>query len=87
MALSTDILDTISAALQRVWSGSREGCTFSKAELRTAASNTDAWIEANAASFNSALNVGFRNKATQVQKTLLFCYVALKRAGMGVGGE
>ena len=53
-----------------------------KAELRAAIDATDAWIEANASSFNTALPATFRTNATLVQKTLLFCYVAMRRAGI-----
>jgi len=54
---------------------------YSKADLRAALDATDAWIESNQASFNVALPQPFRNQATLEQKTLLFCYVALRRAG------
>ena len=53
-----------------------------KADLRAAVDATDAWIDTNAASFNSALPVAFRTGATLVQKTALFCYVAMRRAGI-----
>lgn len=54
---------------------------YSKADLRSALDATDAWIEANQSSYNTALPQPFRNQATLVDKTLLFCYVALRRAG------
>lgn len=54
---------------------------YTKADLRAALDATDAWIESNQASFNVALPQPFRNQATLEQKTLLFCYVALRRAG------
>lgn len=53
-----------------------------KTELRAAIDATDAWIDSNAASFNSALPVTFRTNANLVQKTILFCYVAMRRAGI-----
>lgn len=53
-----------------------------KIELRAAIDATDAWIDANAAAFNTALPTVFRNNANLVQKTLLFCYVAMRRAGI-----
>lgn len=55
---------------------------FSKADVRAAINDTDTWIENNQASFNSALPQPFRGQATADQKTLLFCYVALRRAGL-----
>lgn len=54
---------------------------FTKAELTAALAATDAWIDSNQASFNTALPVAFRNSASLAQKTLLFCYVAMRRAG------
>lgn len=53
-----------------------------KADIREAVDATDAWIDTNAASYNTALPVLFRNNATVVQKTLLLCYVAMRRAGV-----
>jgi hypothetical protein len=58
------------------------GCAFTKPELRAAVDATDAWIDSNQTSFNTALPVAFRNSATLTQKTLVFCYVAMKRAGV-----
>jgi hypothetical protein len=43
---------------------------------------TDAWIDANAAAFNTALPQPFRGAATADQKTLLLCWVAMRRAGL-----
>lgn len=51
-------------------------------DLRTAAEATDAWIESNQASFNTALPETFRTTATLEEKTLMFVYVAMKRAGL-----
>lgn len=58
-----------------------EVCSFTKADLRAAVDATDAWIEANQSAFNTALPTAFRNAASLTQKTLLFCYVAMRRAG------
>jgi hypothetical protein len=54
---------------------------LSKADLRAAVDATDDWIDSNAASFNQALPVAARTELTATQKTFLFCYVALRRAG------
>lgn len=52
-------------------------------ELKAAADATDEWIDDNASSYNSALPAGnFRSNATLAQKTILFAYVAFKRAGL-----
>lgn len=63
------------AARDGVWPG------ITKAELRTAINNTDDWIETNQTAYNNALPVNVRNSLNLVQKTLLFCYVAMRRAG------
>lgn len=70
----------VAAAVQRWWSAAREACAFTKPQLAAAVDATDAWIDANAASYNTALPAGFRTKGSALQKTLLFCYVAVKRA-------
>jgi len=54
-----------------------------KADLRAAVDATDAWIDDNAASYNSALPQPFRGAASEGQKTLLFCAVAAMRVGIG----
>ena len=54
----------------------------SKPELRAALNATDDWIEANQGSFNTALPNPYRTAATLEHKTLLFCYVAMRRAGI-----
>jgi hypothetical protein len=55
---------------------------LTKPELRAALDACDDWIEANAASFNSALPQPARGALTAPQKTYLFCYVAMRRAGL-----
>jgi len=60
-------------------------CSFSKPELLEAINATDQWVEDNTASYMAALNSnanGFRNKSTGQQKTVIFAYVLLERAGM-----
>jgi hypothetical protein len=52
-----------------------------KADLQAAVDATDTWIDSNQAAFNAALPATFRNNATLSQKTLLFCFVARRRAG------
>ena len=53
-----------------------------KADLRAAVDATDTWIDSNQTSFNTALPVAARNALTLPQKTLLFCFVAMRRAGV-----
>lgn len=52
-----------------------------KTELRAAIDATDQWIEDNQAAYNVALPQPFRGAASTTQKTFLFCYVAMRRAG------
>lgn len=53
-----------------------------KTDLRAAIDATDQWIEDNQASYNSALPAVVRTNLSLAQKTLLFCYVAMKRGGI-----
>ena len=53
-----------------------------KPDLRSAVNAVDAWIEDNQGSFNTALPNPFKTSASQAQKTLMFCYVAMRRAGL-----
>jgi hypothetical protein len=52
-----------------------------KVDLRAAVDACDQWIDDNQAAFNAALPAAARNGLTLTQKTLLFCYVAMRRAG------
>jgi hypothetical protein len=56
--------------------------TLTKADLRAAVDATDQWIDDNAAAYNTALSQPARGALTADQKTLLFCFVALRRAGL-----
>lgn len=53
-----------------------------KGDLRAALDATDTWIENNQGAFNAALPEPYKTAATAAQKTLLFCYVAMRRAGL-----
>lgn len=55
-------------------------CNFTKADLAAAVDACDAWVEANASSFNTSLPQPFRGAASAQQKTDLLCYVAQRRA-------
>jgi hypothetical protein len=70
----------IVAALMRWWSLLREACPFTKLDLSATVDAADAWVDTNAAAFNLALPLVFRNGATPLQKTLVLCYVAIRRA-------
>jgi hypothetical protein len=60
--------------------GGLVGCT--KADLRAAVDAADSWIESNSTAYNTALPQPFRGQATATQKTLLLCWVAMRRAGL-----
>lgn len=54
---------------------------FPKADLRAAIDATDQWIEDNTAAFVAALPAQFRADSTATQKTAVFVYVLMRRAG------
>lgn len=76
---ATNRARTVATAM-RQWGGNWTGIT--KPDLKAAVDATDDWIEANQASFNSALPQPFRSTATLTQKTFVFCLVAMRRAGL-----
>ena len=80
--LSTQDRQRISTGLQRANSvfGGVPGVL--KSDLLAAVNATDDWIDTNAAAFNTALPVTFRNNASLTQKTILFCAVALARVSL-----
>ena len=66
--------------LMRWWSQQEETVAgVNKIDLRAAVDATDGWIDANAASYNSALPEPARSSLTAGQKTLIFVAVALMR--------
>lgn len=72
----------------RVWAhlmrqsalGELSGVT--KADLRATVDALDDWIEANQTSINQAIPQPARAALTLQQKTLVFCWVAMRRAGV-----
>lgn len=65
--------------MMRYWSGLSEAVDLSKSDLQAAVNATDTWIDDNQVSFNTALPQAAKDNLTPVQKTLLFCAVALAR--------
>lgn len=61
---------------------SRNIGSVTKTDLKAGIDATDNWIDSNQASFNTALPEPLKSAATTQEKTILFCYVALKRAGL-----
>jgi hypothetical protein len=80
--LSSAARAIITAHLQRPQQSFGALGALTKAELRAAVDATDQWIDGNAAAYNAALPQPARGVLTADQKTLLFCYVALRRAGL-----
>lgn len=68
--------------IRKVFEEQRQTATMDTATIRAAINAADDWADTNAAAFNTALPVAFRNTATTAQKNLLLCYVCLKRAGL-----
>jgi hypothetical protein len=75
-ALVAELMAEISAA--------RELCPVTKTALRAALDAADAWCSDNAASYNSALPVGFRTNASVAQKSRLLESVIKRRRALGV---
>lgn len=71
---------------ERIWRWfmrrNTDPCSYTKTDLRAAINAVDAWIDANTTSFNTALPQPFRGAASADQKTLLLCWVAMRRAGL-----
>ena len=74
----------IQRGLSRWWSNLREPLNLSRPNLLAAIVATDNWIDSNQASYNSALPAAARNNLTLIQKTLLFCSVALARVSINL---
>lgn len=76
-----DATNRLRAAAQWMRDNTENVTGVTKADLKAAVNATDQWIEDNSASYNSALPAAARTGLTATQKTFLFCYVALRRAG------
>lgn len=79
MALTTTERDQVWRAFMRLINA--EPCPYTKTILRTAVDNADDWADANATSYNTALNATFRTNATANQKAALLALVCWVRAG------
>lgn len=81
--LTTEERKQVHNGLMRHWSRLREVVAgLTKADLLAAIDATDDWINSNATSYNNALPTAAKNNLTATQKTLLFCAVAARRAGL-----
>lgn len=77
------ILDETTRQGIRNYAMRRWGYSILKDDLRAAIDATDSWIDSNQASFNAALPAAAQSGLTLTEKTVLFCVVALRRAGFG----
>ncbi len=68
--------------VQRVFLKARKAADLSLSGLEPAIQATEDWIDTNQASFVAALPEPFKSKTNGTEKTLLFVYVAMKRAGL-----
>ena len=78
-----DRADATREAIRELFVKFNNTADFDYDEIKAAADATDQWIDDNQGSFNTALPAGdFKSNATVAQKTILFAYVAFKRAGI-----
>lgn len=82
MALTQEQKDQLLRGLMRDMSRKAVETSLLKSDIAAAITNTDAWIESNQASFNSALPAAAQSGLNAAQKTYLFCLVALTRNGV-----
>lgn len=54
---------------------------LTKADLAAAVAAADSWADSNSAAYNTALPAPFRTTATTAEKTMLLCYVIMRRSG------
>ena len=81
MALTTAIRLALRAEDGSTLSERRTAFNLTKTQLDAAIAAIDDWLEANAASFNSALPLPARTELTAAQKLELFFLVARRRFG------
>ncbi len=60
----------------------KKAADLSLTDLEPAIQDTEDWIAANQASFVAALPEPFKASTNAAEKTLLFVYVAMKKAGL-----
>jgi hypothetical protein len=84
MAVMTDSdrVDAMKKFVQKTFVEMNNSAKVSTVDVKAAVDATDAWIDANQGAYNAALPAPFSTQATTAQKTILFAYVALKRAGL-----
>ena len=68
--------------VRKVFEEARKTGNLSLSDLEPAIQDTEDWIRANQVSYLAALPEPFKSKTNGPEKTLLFVYVAMKRAGL-----
>ncbi len=68
--------------IRKVYQEAAKAADLSFTEIEAAIQDTEDWIDANQASFVAALPEPFKSKTNGAEKTLLFVYVTMKRAGL-----
>ena len=69
----------MTAQIMRTLSSEWESLGLTKPQLKAAVDAADAWVDANAASYNTALPVAARNNLTPKQKARLLVFVIQQR--------
>ncbi len=72
----------LAQAMRDLPSALRPWPAVTKTDLAAAVAATDDWIDDNASGYNSALPTATRTTLSAQQKTFIFCYVAMRRAGL-----
>ena len=80
--LSSEDRQRVAKGLANYWSMLWEVVSVSSDELLAAVNATDTWIDSNQSGYNQALPLAARDNLTTVQKTLMFCAVALARVSI-----
>ena len=82
MALSPDDRkDCTRRMIERIFVRSGTTANMTVDEILAAVNAADDWLETVAATYNLALPVAFRTKATARQKAMLLASLCMKRAG------
>ena len=74
--------DIASKWVHDIYRAGGKTATMHRGDLISAVQDTEDWIASNQASYVAALGTPFSSEASGAEKTLLFCYTAMKRAGL-----
>ena len=77
--LSTENRDIVYSEAATVMNTDSEPCPVTRAQLKQTIADIDAWIDANAASFNTAISQPMRGALSTRQKARLMMYVLKRR--------